>query len=75
MKFPKINNKKTNVCTIIWLIFCYNIAIVRIIVELYQKLIACKWVMNFQSKLNEPDFILNYRKTDRTAQNNIGNNK
>ena len=31
--------------------------------------------MNFQSKLNEPDFILSYRKTDRTAQNNIGNNK
>ena len=75
MKFPKINNKKTNVSTIIWLIFCYNIAIVRIIVELYQKLIACKWVMNFQSKLNEPDFILNYRKTDRTAQKNIRNNK
>ena len=33
-----IANSFKNVGTIIWLLFCYNIAIIWIIVELYQKL-------------------------------------
>ena len=36
-----LRNSQRNVRTIISLLFCYNIAIIRIMVELYQKLYMC----------------------------------
>ena len=36
-----LQNSLQDVRTIIWLLLCYNIAIIRIIVELQQKLYIC----------------------------------
>ena len=40
-KVHLLRNSEQNVRTIIWLLLCYNIAIIRIIVELQQKLYIC----------------------------------
>ena len=42
-----LQNSLQNVRTIIWLLLCYNIAIIRIIVELQQKLYMCDETLSF----------------------------
>ena len=41
-KVHLLQNSQKNVCGIIWLLFCYNMAIIQIIIKLQQKLYVCK---------------------------------